>query len=41
MRVTLSPATSHQHTIDCLRKHSIQTTIHYSPVHRSTFEKEL
>jgi dTDP-4-amino-4,6-dideoxygalactose transaminase len=40
--VVLPPATSRQRIIDRLRKKwSIQTTIHYPPVHRLTFYKDL
>ncbi|MGY0575721.1 DegT/DnrJ/EryC1/StrS family aminotransferase [Bradyrhizobium sp. RDM12] len=41
MPVVLPPATSRQRVIDRLRKHGIQTTVHYPPVHRLTFYRDL
>lgn len=41
MPVVLPSATGRQRVIDRLRKHGIQTTIHYPPVHRLTFYRDL
>jgi dTDP-4-amino-4,6-dideoxygalactose transaminase len=41
MPVVLPVATSRQPIIDRLRKRGIQTTVHYPPVHRLTFYKDL
>lgn len=41
MPVVLPPATSRQRIIDRLRKRGIQTTVHYPPVHRLTFYRDL
>jgi dTDP-4-amino-4,6-dideoxygalactose transaminase len=39
--VVLPTATSRQHVIDRLRKRGVQTTVHYPPVHRLTFYRDL
>jgi len=39
--VVLPTTTSRQHVIDRLRKGGIQTTVHYPPVHRLTFYRDL
>jgi dTDP-4-amino-4,6-dideoxygalactose transaminase len=41
MPVVLPAATSRQAVIDGLRKRGVQTTVHYPPVHRLTFYKDL
>ena len=41
MPVVLPTATSRQLVIDRLRKRGIQTTVHYPPVHRLTFYRDL
>jgi dTDP-4-amino-4,6-dideoxygalactose transaminase len=41
MAVVLPPAISRQAVIDELRRRAIQTTIHYPPVHRLTFYRDL
>jgi len=41
MPVVLPTATSRQPIIDRLRKRGIQTTVHYPPVHRLTFYRDL
>jgi dTDP-4-amino-4,6-dideoxygalactose transaminase len=41
MPVVLPTATSRQIVIDRLRKRGIQTTVHYPPVHRLTFYRDL
>ncbi|SDP25464.1 DegT/DnrJ/EryC1/StrS aminotransferase family protein [Afipia sp. GAS231] len=39
--VVLPTSTRRQHIIDRLRKRGIQTTVHYPPVHRLTFYRDL
>lgn len=39
--IVLPPATSRQRIIDRLRKRGVQTTVHYPPVHRLTFYRDL
>jgi dTDP-4-amino-4,6-dideoxygalactose transaminase len=39
--IVLPPATNRQRIIDRLRKRGIQTTVHYPPVHRLTFYRDL
>lgn len=39
--VVLPTSTRRQHVIDRLRKRGIQTTVHYPPVHRLTFYRDL
>lgn len=41
MAIVLPPATNRQHVVDHLRTREIQTTIHYPPVHRLTFYRDL
>ena len=41
MPIVLPPATNRQRVVDHLRKHDIQTTIHYPPVHRLTYYRDL
>ncbi|MFB9270010.1 DegT/DnrJ/EryC1/StrS family aminotransferase [Bradyrhizobium erythrophlei] len=41
MPVVLPPGTIRQRVIDRLRKRGIQTTVHYPPVHRLTFYRDL
>lgn len=41
MAIVLPSATNRQHVVDHLRKREIQTTIHYPPVHRLTFYRDL
>lgn len=41
MPVVLPPAISRQAVIDGLRRDGIQTTVHYPPVHRLTFYKDI
>src|SRR5258708_25837111 len=39
--IVLPVSTRRQHVIDRLRKRGIQTTVHYPPVHRLTFYRDL
>jgi dTDP-4-amino-4,6-dideoxygalactose transaminase len=41
MPVVLPPGVGRQSVIDGLRKDGVQTTIHYPPVHRTTFYKDI
>jgi dTDP-4-amino-4,6-dideoxygalactose transaminase len=41
MPVVLPPAISRQAVIDGLRRDGVQTTVHYPPVHRLTFYKDI
>ena len=41
MPIVLPPATNRQRIVDHLRKRDIQTTIHYPPVHRLTYYRDI